>query len=196
MRFETFAPLTGFPNAFTLRDPGTDTRSENFPAQIAATLCYSNYAMAEQPHGHGIAIVEQPGFYAGVDALITQHPGLPLLVRCADCAPIFLINRRVPAVALIHSGKQGTLANIAGQTVRALPGIPQDWLAYIGPCIGPCHYEMDLWTGIETQLRAAGLTEIHNPRVCTACHLDRYYSYRAERGQTGRMFGLLVLPGE
>jgi copper oxidase (laccase) domain-containing protein len=63
---------------------------------------------------------------------------------------------------------------------------PDDCLAVISPSIGPCHYEMDLWAGIEAQLRAAGVRDIHNPRGCTACHLDRFYSYRAEKGQTGR----------
>jgi copper oxidase (laccase) domain-containing protein len=66
-------------------------------------------------------------------------------------------------------------------------------LAFIGPSIGPCHYEMDIWSGIETQLRETGVRDIHNPRVCTACHLDRYYSYRAEQGQTGRMLAILAL---
>ena len=52
---------------------------------------------------------------------------------------------------------------------------------------------MDLWTGIETQLQVAGIGAVHNPRICTACHLDRYFSYRAEKGQTGRLFALLAL---
>ena len=52
---------------------------------------------------------------------------------------------------------------------------------------------MDLWTPIEDQLRATGVRDLHHPRICTACHLDRYYSYRAEQGRTGRMLALLVL---
>ena len=66
-------------------------------------------------------------------------------------------------------------------------------MAFISPSIGPCHYEVDLWDGIERQLREMGVCEIHNPRVCTACHLDRYFSYRAEQGRTGRMFAVLAL---
>jgi hypothetical protein len=52
---------------------------------------------------------------------------------------------------------------------------------------------MDIWGGIEAQLREAGVREIHNPRVCTACHLERYFSYRAETGNTGRMLAVLSL---
>ena len=192
MRCETFASLTGYPHGFTIRDSADDTRAADFPSQVAHAHGFTDFVMAKQIHGVGVAIVQQPGLVTGVDALITRQRGLPLIIRCADCAPVFIIDRATPAIALIHSGKRGTLANIIGATVQMLH--PRDGFAVIGPCIGPCHYEMDLWAGIETQLRAAGISEIHNPRCCTACQLDRYYSYRAERGQTGRMFALLALP--
>jgi len=192
MRYETFASLTGYPHGFTMRDSADDTRATDFPAQVAHAHGFTDFAMAEQIHGAGVAIVQQPGLVTGVDALITRQCGLPLLIRCADCAPVFIIDRAIPAIALIHSGKRGTLANIIGATIKMLR--PRDGFAVIGPCIGSCHYEMDLWADIETQLRAAGISEIDNPHCCTACHLDRYYSYRAERGQTGRMFALLALP--
>jgi hypothetical protein len=52
---------------------------------------------------------------------------------------------------------------------------------------------MDIWSDLEGQLRQAGVNDVHNPRVCTACHLDRYFSYRAEKGKTGRMFAVLAL---
>lgn len=193
MRCETFPALAGFPHGFTRRDPADDTRAADFPAQVARAHGFTEFAQAEQIHGAGVAVVHQPGLVAGVDALITRQRGLPLLIRCADCAPVFLIDRATPAIALIHSGKRGTLANIVGATIQVMQ--PRDGLAVIGPCIGPCHYELDLWAGIEAQLRAAGIAEIHNARCCTACRLDRYYSYRAECGQTGRLFALLALPG-
>jgi copper oxidase (laccase) domain-containing protein len=191
MRWETFAPLAPYRHAFTLRDPSDDTRADDFAAKLAAALGLPRYAAAEQPHGNGVARVEQPGVYPGVDALVTRQRDLPLIIRCADCAPVFIVDRATPAIALIHSGKKGTLANVVGATVRHLNAAA--CCAFIGPCIGPCHYEMDIGSAIETQLRAAGIIEVHNPRVCTACHLDRYYSYRAEKGQTGRMFALLAL---
>jgi len=191
MRYETFAPLTGYPHAFTLRDSGDNTRSSDFPAQFVKAFGYSHFASAEQTHSNRVAIVNQPGRVASVDALITRQRGLPLIIRCADCAPVFIIDRAAPVIALVHSGKKGTNLNVVGATVVAMQ--PRAGAAFIGPSIGACHYEMDLWMEIEAQLRAAGITEIHNSRICTACHLDRYYSYRAERGQTGRMFALLAL---
>jgi copper oxidase (laccase) domain-containing protein len=132
-----------------------------------------------------------------VDALVTTAKDLPLVIRCADCAAVFIVDRHTPAIGLIHSGKKGTLANIAGNTLAMMTQRygtdPRDCLVMIGPSIGPCHYEMDIWSGIEGQLREAGVREIHNPRICTACHLDRYFSYRAEKGHTGRMLAVLSL---
>ena len=195
MRLETFAPLTQFAfltHAFSLRTDD-DTKTDEFESRLVCELGLAGHASAEQPHGNGVAVVDRPGRVPGVDALITRHRGLPLVIRCADCAPVFIVDRRTPAIALVHSGKKGTLANVVSNTVSTLPGRAVDCLAFIGPSIGPCHYEMDLWAGIEKQLKDAGVTEIHNPRVCTACHLDRYFSYRAEKGNTGRMFAVLSL---
>ena len=55
------------------------------------------------------------------------------------------------------------------------------------------HYEVDFAAQIVRQCRALGVKEIHDPAVCTACDLDRYYSYRAEKGKTGRMVALIGL---
>lgn len=193
MQFETFAPLAGLDfitHGFTLRTTD-DTRADDYEARVARAFGFSEFARADQPHGNGVGVISGASSVVNADALITRERHLPLLIRCADCAPVFIVDRRTPAIALVHSGKKGTLANVTGATVRQLRA--QDCVAFIGPCIGPCHYEMDIPSAIEAQLRAAGLREIHNPRVCTACDLDRYFSYRAENGNTGRMFALLAL---
>jgi YfiH family protein len=202
MPFETFAPLRTLDfvtHAFTLRSQD-DTRADAFEDDTLRALGFDprHHVSAEQPHGNGVAVVTQPASrIPAVDALATRAAGLPLVIRCADCAAVYIIDRATPAIALVHSGKAGTLANITGNTVRAmqtqLGTQPKDCLAFIGPSIGPCHYEMDIWSAIERQLREAGVGEVHNPRLCTACHLDRYFSYRAEHGKTGRLLAILSL---
>ena len=203
MQFETFAPLRQFPfitHGFTLRTT-EDTKADDFEGRALAALGFSptHFASAEQTHGNGVAVIlEATGKRAPlVDALVTSTRNLPLVIRCADCAAVFLVDPRTPAIALIHSGKKGTLANIVGNTVSTMREKfgtnPADCASFISPSIGPCHYEMDVWTGLEQQLRQAGVSEVHNPRVCTACHLDRYFSYRAEKGRTGRMLAVLAL---
>ena len=198
--FETFPPLTALPfirHAFTLRTT-QDTKSDVFQRRFVKSFGFTEFAAAEQTHGNGVALVTGAAPQVpAVDALVTQAAGLPLVIRCADCAAVYIVDRATPAIALIHSGKKGTLANVVGNTVLrmqvAFDTRPRECFAFISPSIGPCHYEMDIWDGIERQLREAGVMEVHNPRVCTVCHLDRYFSYRAERGKTGRMLAVLSL---
>jgi YfiH family protein len=200
MPWETFAPLEQLDfiaHAFTLRT-AEDTKSDDFQRHALQSLGLSQFADAEQIHGNGVALVKSAiNRAAGVDALVTRTPNLSLVIRCADCAAVFIVDRATPAIALVHSGKAGTRAKVVGNTLatmqRSFGTNPRDCRVFISPSIGPCHYEMDIWTGIEQQLRDAGVTDIHNPRVCTACHLDRYFSYRAEKGKTGRMLALLAL---
>jgi copper oxidase (laccase) domain-containing protein len=200
MQFETFTPLAQLDfitHAFTLRTED-DSKSDEFEVRVLRSLGFSVCVSAEQIHGCEVAIVEAPATRVrGVDALATRTRNLPLVIRCADCAAVFIVDCRTPAIALIHSGKKGTLANAVGITIasmrRHFDTKPNDCLAFISPSIGPCHYEIDIWNGIEQQLRDAGVTDIHNPRVCTACHLDRYFSYRVEKGNTGRLFALISL---
>ena len=208
MQFETFAPLDQLEivtHAFTLRT-SEDTKADEFQQHSINSLGFSQFATAEQTHGDGVAVVKTASStvslscFPQVDSLITRLRNLPLVIRCADCAAVYVVDRRTPAVGLIHSGKKGTIGNIVGNTLRRMQiefgTDPQDCLALISPSIGPCHYEMDIWDGIEQQLREAGVRDIHNPRICTACHLDRYFSYRAEKGKTGRMFAVLALKPE
>ena len=196
---ETFAALRELPHvfhAFTTRT-SADTKADGYEPLVAGNFGYRHFARAEQTHGNGVALVTGPTAVPAVDALITSVPGLLLMVRCADCAPVFLVDKTQPAIGLIHSGKKGTLANVVGNTVAAMQQefgtAPGNLRAFVGPSIGPCHYDMDIWLPLETQLRATGITDLHLPRTCTACHLDRYYSYRAEQGRTGRHFALLAL---
>jgi hypothetical protein len=80
------------------------------------------------------------------DILITDRPQVTLLMRFADCVPIFLLDPRRGAIALIHAGWKGTVAGAARLAVQAMRqhygSVPQDLLAAIGPSIGPDHYEV------------------------------------------------------
>jgi polyphenol oxidase len=96
----------------------------------------------------------------------------------------------------------------------------QDISAAIGPSIGAHHYpvgedvaarvresfgedasslllsqngevQFDLWAANRLILEEAGLRRIESSGLCTACHLEDWYSHRAECGKTGR-FGVLM----
>jgi YfiH family protein len=103
---------------------------------------------ARQVHGARVATV-RPGVGPvcdATDALITQEAGLLLMLRFADCVPVMLCDPVRKAVALIHSGRLGTLAGITGAAVDRMRqeygSRPSDLLAGIGPSIGPCCYQV------------------------------------------------------
>jgi YfiH family protein len=97
---------------------------------------------------------------------------------------------------------------------------PKDILAGIGPSIGPDHYEVgqdvvsevekgfgaladqvlqmnngavhfDLWEANRLLLERSGVDKVELSSICTACHLDDWFSHRGERGKTGR-FGAMI----
>jgi len=154
---------------------------------------------AEQVHGNIVTSVTEADVSAvpGSDGLATSTKGLTLGIYVADCAPVWIVARDAHAGALIHSGKKGTETDIVTQginTLRENHGVrPEDMIAVIGPCIRPPCYEIDFAKQIRQQAADAGVAEIHDAGICTACHPGRYYSYRREKGLTGRMLATLSL---
>jgi copper oxidase (laccase) domain-containing protein len=66
-------------------------------------------------------------------------------------------------------------------------------IVQLSPCIRPPHYEVDFAAEIIRQCRVLGVRNVRDCGTCTACDLRRYYSYRAEKGKTGRMLAVLGL---
>ncbi len=181
--------------------------------------CYQVHGARVGLVGRGHAGTVQPA----TDALVTRAPGVALLLRFADCAPVLLFAPDVPAVGLAHAGWRGVAAGVVGATVRAmverLGCDPARMWAGLGPMIGPCCYEvdaataaavtracpdgasvaqqregrlvLDLAAAVQAQLNAAGIAEVEQAGLCTACHVDEFYSHRAERGHAGR-FGIAM----
>lgn len=89
----------------------------------------------------------RPPFAEPCDALITNDPGVALVVFTADCTPILLYDPVTGGVGAVHAGWRGTAADIAGKTVekmRACFGTrPENIRAAIGPNIGMCCFETD-----------------------------------------------------
>lgn len=104
---------------------------------------------ARQVHGDRVARVDALDAgrtLDGTDALITDSPGLLLLLRFADCVPVWLYDPRHHAIGLTHAGWQGTVRRITAKTVRAMGEAfstrPEELLAGLGPAIGPCCFEV------------------------------------------------------
>ena len=159
------------------------------------------FITARQVHGNKIAVVDSPAesdhSFEDCDGLITNQRDVCLGVYVADCCAVSLVERNARAIGLVHSGKKGTALGVVRNAVTSIReefGITSDdVIAQLSPCIRPPHYEIDFAAEIVRQCRDAGIKEVHDSGVCTACDLQRYYSYRAEKGRTGRMLALLGL---
>jgi hypothetical protein len=158
---------------------------------------------AQQIHGDKIAIVDRCSRgpvgreFPACDGIITNQRGVALGVYVADCCAVYIVDPKTPAIGLAHSGRKGTelgvVTNAITQMIERFGSNPAEMIVQLSPCIRPPHYEVDFAAEIVRQCRAIGVKEIHDSGVCTACDLGRYYSYRAERGKTGRMLALLGL---
>jgi polyphenol oxidase len=153
------------------------------------------------------------------DAMVTDIFERNLVIQVADCQAVLLYEPARRVIANIHCGWRGNVQNIIGRTVGVMeqhfgcrPGRIQ---AGIGPSLGPCCAEFinyrseipmefwrykglnehfDFWSLSRDQLKRAGVAEINieSSGICTRCHTDEFFSYRAQR-TTGRFAAVIGL---
>jgi len=215
--FEQFPALSAIGicgHAFTQRIPGIDVsndkaemlkRLDGAHREIRAAIGMGDWPLftAQQIHGNKIALVDRASRgpvgreFPGCDGIITNQPSIVLGVYVADCCAVYIVDPKTPAIGLVHSGRKGTelgiVTNAITQMIDRFGSDPANLIVQLSPCIRPPHYEVDFAAEIAQQCRALDVKEIHDPGVCTACKLEQYYSYRAEKGKTGRMLALIGL---
>lgn len=195
--------------------------------RIAAHLGDLPAVYLNQVHGARILTLkadDDPGnFFTDpppeADAVITDRRLTLLMIQVGDCQPVLMADPVRAVIANVHSGWRGSIADIAGQTVREMASRfgcdPADIVAGIGPSLGPCcaefvHYRreippafwayksaddhFDFWAVTRDQLMAQGVLEshIHTSGLCTRCDAARFYSYRAQK-RTGRFAAAIAL---
>src|SRR5438477_1654706 len=211
-KFQALNVLAMCRHIFTRRIPGIHVshdkaealkRLESAHLEIRNAIGIGDWPLltAQQIHGDKIAcvnaMVETDREFSGSDGIITNQRGVALGIYVADCCAVYIVEPKTPAIALVHSGRGGTALGVVSraitQMVDRFGSDPANMIVQLSPCIRPPHYEVDFAAEIVRQCRGLGVEEIHDSHVCTACDLDRYYSYRAEKGKTGRMLALLGL---
>lgn len=89
----------------------------------------------------------RPQDYDSADGLVTDVPGIPLIVFSADCNVLLLHDPVRRVIGAAHAGWRGTAAGIAAETVRVMAQDygcdPADIRAAVGPAIGQCCFETD-----------------------------------------------------
>ena len=157
---------------------------------------------AEQVHGDLVMQIPAEGvegqIVEGADGLVTcGREGVLLGIYVADCAAVYICDCHTGALGLVHSGRKGTEQAVVVRAVEkmcaAYGSDPRNLEVAISPCIRPPRYEVDLPSLLKEQLLGAGIPsgQIVSSGECTGAHVDRYYSYRVEKGNTGRMLALL-----
>lgn len=158
----------------------------------------------------------------GIDGLVTNIKGIPLLAFYADCTPIYLLDPVKKAIGLFHGGLKGTLLNIAGKGVQTMQELynteAEDIVAFIGPRIDSCCYQVgseireqlikigknhepyidkDNFLSLplinQSLLQEAGVEKIEISPFCTSCSQQLFFSYRKENGKTGRMGAVFMI---
>ncbi len=196
----------------------------------ALDLALDRLTCAEQVHGNVVVRVDgnlagrgagPTGAIPAADGMITDLEGVPLAILTADCAPIILVDPAKGAVGAVHAGWRGTIAGIAfvaASRMARAGADPEEMLAFIGPSIGPCCYEVseelasnferefgeaarpaerrvDLAAANRIALERAGLRTgaIVDAGICTCCRSDLFFSYRAHRRVTGRQAAIAAV---
>ena len=125
--------------------------------------------------------------YPECDGIVTNDPGVALVIFTADCTPLLFHDPVTGAVGAAHAGWRGTAADIGGKTVKAMVDAfgcdPQNIRAAIGPNIGQCCFETDadvpeamidaLGEEARAHIRQAGHKYYVNLKEINACFLRR-----------------------
>ncbi len=143
------APFDTLNLSHSTGDAATNVSTNIARLHNALGLDASASISAKQAQSEGVAMVgaRQRGTrVADVDALLTNEPDIPLLLRFADCVPILFYDPAHRAMGIAHAGWRGTVLKIATRTARAMfdefGTRPRDLIACIAPSIGPCCYRV------------------------------------------------------
>jgi copper oxidase (laccase) domain-containing protein len=210
--FPALTALPGVVHGFTLRVPGIEVSHDKAEAlarldgvhrhiRDAHGLGMMPFITAQQVHGRDVADVDstitKDHCFQNRDGLVTNRRGICLGIYVADCCAVYLVDPMRPAIGLVHSGKKGTELGVVPNAIETMlarfGSRASDLIVQLSPCIRPPHYEIDFAAEIVRQCRESGVKAVDDCDVCTACDVARYYSYRAEKGRTGRMLAFLAL---
>jgi YfiH family protein len=180
---------------------------------------HENVSTQNQIHSTNICYISKPEYVEDNDGLYTDKKNNFLAISGADCITIFLYEPGKKVVAGVHSGWKGTKEKILTKMVTELQkrfSIETTKLvAYIGPSICQEHYEvgedianmfneeikvfkngkyyLNLKSDNVDQLLKLGVRKynIEVSEYCTYNEKDLFHSHRRDKGNSGRMFGLI-----
>ncbi|MEA3639996.1 MAG: peptidoglycan editing factor PgeF [Lamprobacter sp.] len=175
------------------------------------------HGCAVSVYEHGLAAQPVPE----ADAMVAFGPGAVCAVMTADCLPVLLCDDVGSVVAGAHAGWRGLAAGVIEATVQHMDRPAARLQAWLGPAIGPAHFEVgdevracfcetdagaavafrrsvkgrwlaDLAMLARQRLEGLGVASVSGCGDCTYSDRDRFFSYRRD-GVSGRMASLIWL---
>lgn len=154
------------------------------------------------------------------DASWTRQNDSVCAVMTADCLPVFITDTAGSVVGVAHGGWKGLLAGVVTETLRAMGLAAQETRVYLGPAIGagafivgeevlelfrfkdtayssafsPARnnrWHCDIYKLARTELALSGVKHVYGGNLCTFDDANRFYSYRRDGENTGRMAHLI-----
>ena len=204
-------------NAVFSLNPSQYSRKE-----ITRKLDYNakDLAIPEQVHSTVVEFARFPGMYPAADGLVTTNSNILLMLKVADCVPVYLYEPRKNMIGLVHSGWRGTVGKIVPNAIQLMQkngAETGEIRCFLGPAIGICCYEVGvevahkfddeakmklearkwkvgLHDQISLQLASSGIFEenIQTSDMCTYESRD-CHSYRRDGDNVGRMFAFMEL---
>ncbi|MCF8010610.1 MAG: peptidoglycan editing factor PgeF [Clostridiales bacterium] len=119
----------------------------NYEHLVSGAQVHGDKVQVIDYHSQGRGAFSSEDSLPGIDAIVTNTPGVPLSSYYADCVPLFIVDPVEKVAALAHAGWKGTVLRIAQKTVEVMVSDfnckPLNCTAVIGPCIGQCCYRVD-----------------------------------------------------
>lgn len=209
--FPALSAIGGLVHGFVLRHPEIDVKTDREEALARLEQHHVNQldelgisrnhlATGEQVHGKAVASIDgEPAstHFQETDGLVTATAGQYVGVFVADCGAVYIADPVKRACGIAHSGKKGSELGIAVEAISLMQKTygsdPSDLIVQIAPCIRPPAYEIDFAAQIVESCLDSGVPaeQVHDCGTCTTSDPERYYSYRMEKGKTGRLFGVI-----
>ena len=210
--FPALEEIAGLRHGFICRDPNIDVTTDREAALVRLQVHFElrladmeipakQVITGEQVHGDTVKVIdrsaEKQSHFAQCDGFVCSIAGRYPGVHVADCGALYLADPVRRVCGVVHSGKNGSELGIAGRAVSIMKSQfssdPKDIVVQLAPCIRVPDYEIDFPAQIREACLQEGVLEnqYFDCGVSTSSDLNRYYSYRMEKGKTGRHLAVL-----